>query len=180
MAARRRHRAARILIGIAIMIIVAATPFVILSRYAGGWGVPYFSFVTDRGTTCVNDFTGYHCDDLTRADIEWWGDIDLPEGTKLISSHYKSTHDFTLDALVEIPVAKQKHTLRTLDKAFGPCIADHPTRLETKGLKKICVRANDASAESDSSGPLADTLYEVTSGFRKNGAMLVNIHEESR
>ncbi|QGN33108.1 hypothetical protein [Microlunatus sp. Gsoil 973] len=180
MAAARRHRAGRILIGIVIMIIVAAIPFVILSRYAGGWGVPYFSFVTDRGTTCVNDFTGYHCGNLTRADIEWWGDIKLPVGTKLISSHYKSTHDFTLDALVEIPVAKQKPTLRSLEKSFGKCVADHPTVMDTTGLKRICVRANDASEDSDSSRPLADTLYEVTSAYRRNGALLVNIHEESR
>lgn len=162
------------------MIILAAAPFVILSRYAGGWGVPYFTFVTDRGTTCTNDFTGYHCDNLTRADIEWWGDVQLPAKTKLIRSHYKSTSDFTLDALVEIPVAEQKHTLVVLAKNFGGCQPDHPTRMDTAGLTKVCVRANDATESMDSSKPLSDTLYEVTTGYRKNGALLLNIHEESR
>lgn len=162
------------------MIILAATPFVILSRYAGGWGVPYFTFVTDRGTTCTNDFTGYHCDNLTRADIQWWGDIHLPADVRLIRSHYKSTNEFTLDALMEIPVAKQKSMTASLAKSFGPCIADHPTRMDTTGLSRLCVRANDASDSTDSSKPLADTLYEVTTGYRKNGAMYLNLHEESR
>lgn len=162
------------------MIIVAATPFVILSRYAGGWGVPYFTFVTDRGTTCTNDFTGYHCDHLTKADIEWWGDIRLPARTRLISSYYKSTNNFRLDALMEIPASKQKWMTAELQKSFGPCLADHPTRMDTTGLRKLCVRANDVSDSIDSSKPLADTLYEVTTGFRKNGAMYLNLHEESR
>lgn len=162
------------------MIILAATPFVILSHFAGGWGVPYFTFTTDRGTTCTNDFTGYHCDNLTKADVEWWGDLNLPEGTRLISSHYKATHDFTLDALMEIPVAEQKPMLASLAKSFGPCIPEHPTRMDTTGLTKICVRANDASDTTDSSKPLADTLYEVTTGFRKNDALVVSVHEQSR
>ena len=180
MAREKRHRAGRILIGIGIMIILAAAPFVILSRYAGGWGVPYFSFVTERGSTCTNDFTGYHCDDLTQADIEWWGDISLPAGTKLISSSYKSTNEFTLDAVVEIQVAKQRSTLVSLQKSFGRCIPDHPTQLDTTGLRSLCVRANDASDTTQSSHPLADTLYEITTGYRKNRAMVVSIHEQSR
>ncbi|GAB3925300.1 hypothetical protein GCM10011575_05360 [Microlunatus endophyticus] len=179
MARERRRRAARILIGIGVMIVLAATPFFILSKYAGGWGVPYFSFVTSRGTTCTNDFTGYTCDHLTRADIEWWGDLTLPTGTKILSSHYESTHDFTLDALVEIPVADQKHTLAELQKSFGDCIADHPTSMDTTGVKKLCVRANDASDPMDSS-PLSDTLYEISTGYRANGALVLNIHEQSR
>ena len=64
----RRHRTLRILIGITVMIILAGAPFVILSHYAGGWGVTYFKFTTDRGTTCTNDFTGYHCNRVTLAD----------------------------------------------------------------------------------------------------------------
>src|SRR3954468_5869717 len=101
--AQGRHRAGRILIGIGVMIIVTVLPFVILSRFAGGWGVPFFSFITDRGSMCTNDLTGYHCDRLTVADIRWWGDISLPDGTTVVRSHYKSTHNFSLDAVVEVP-----------------------------------------------------------------------------
>lgn len=179
MAREKRRRAARILIGIGVMIVLAAAPFFILSRYAGTWGVPYFSFVTTRGTTCTNDFTGYTCDNLTRSDIDWWGDLSLPAHATLISSHYKSTSDFTLDALVGIPVAEQKHTLGTLQKSFGRCIPGHPTAMDVTGLKKVCVRANDASDPMDSS-PLSDTLYVVTTGYRHNGELLVSVHEESR
>jgi hypothetical protein len=31
----------------------------ILTQYAGAWGVPYFSFTTDRGSTCKNALAGY-------------------------------------------------------------------------------------------------------------------------
>lgn len=180
MAREKRHRAGRILIGIGIMIIVAATPFVVLSKFAGGWGVPYFTFVTDRGTTCTNDFTGYHCDNLTRADIIWWSDAQLPQGTRLIRSHYKSTNDFSLDALVQVPAAESKQTLAALGKTFGPCRPDHPTQLTTPGLTHLCVRANDATEEIESSKPLSDVLYEVSSGYRKSGDLLVAINEQSR
>jgi len=178
--AAQRHRGRRILLGIAIMIVIAAIPFVILSRYAGGWGVPYFTFTTDRGSTCTNDFTGYHCDDVSVADIEWWGDIDLPDSTVVASSHYKATHDFTLDAVVWVAKADVKHTYASVNKTFGGCLAEHPTRLDTEGLRSVCVRANDASDSSDPDDPFADTLYEITTGVRKDGTMVIGIHEESR
>ncbi len=34
----------------------------VVTRYAGGWGVPYFSFTSERGSHCTNDFAGYTCD----------------------------------------------------------------------------------------------------------------------
>ena len=52
--------------------------------------------------------------------------------------------------------------------------------MDTTGLTKLCVRANDATEEMTSSKPMSDTLYEITTGYRKNGALLVNIHEESQ
>jgi hypothetical protein len=179
--AERRHRAGRILIGIGVMIILAALPFLILSRYAGGWGVPYFSFTTDRGSVCTNDLTGYHCDRLTLADVRWWGDLDLPDGTTVVSSHYKSTHDFTLDAVLEVPKADAAKTYLALRKAFGPCVADHPSRLDASGLGQLCVMANDASDGMESSEPRGDTLYEIGTGIRKSdGVRVIAVHEESR
>jgi hypothetical protein len=179
--AERRHRAGRILIGIGVMIILAALPFLILSRYAGGWGVPFFSFSTERGSVCTNDLTGYHCDRLTLADVRWWGDVDLPDGTTVLSSHYKSTHDFSLDAVVEVPKADAAHSYRVLRKAFGGCLPDHPTRLDPTGLGRVCVMANDASDAMESSDPRDDTLYEIGTAVRKSdGARVIAIHEESR
>lgn len=162
------------------MIVLVAIPLVILSRYAGGWGVPYFSFNTDRGSTCTNDLTGYHCDTVSVSDIQWWGDIKLPSETTVLSSHYKSTSDFTLDAVVAVPKKDASQTLKSTNKTFGSCQADHPTQLDTIGLKKVCVRANDATISSDRSGPFADTLYEITTGARSDGSLIIGIHEESR
>ena len=162
------------------MIVLVLAGFLILSRYAGGWGVPYFSFSTDRGSACTNDLTGYHCDDVSRADIEWWGDLTLPDSAAITSSHYKSTHDFTLDAVVTVPKADAAKTYAALRKTFGACVPDHPTQLDTDGLTHICVMANDASDSTTDSAPLADTLYEVTTGVQKDGSLTIGIHEESR
>lgn len=162
------------------MIVLAAIPLLILSRYAGGWGVPYFSFQTDRGSTCTNDLAGYHCDDVTVEDIRWWGDISLPSSSSVISSHYQATHDFTLDAVVAVPKKDAAKTVSTIDKTFGRCQQDAPTKLDTKGLSKVCTRANDATSSSSSSSKFADTLYEVTTGSRKDGTLIVGIHQESR
>lgn len=162
------------------MIVLVAIPLVILSRYAGGWGVPYFSFQTDRGSSCTNDIAGYHCDDVTVEDIRWWGDIDLPSSTTVVSSQYQATHDFTLDAVVEVPKKNAAKTLAGIDKTFGGCQDGHPTQLDTKGLAKVCTRANDATTSSESAAQFADTIYEVTTGSRKDGTLVVGIHEESR
>jgi hypothetical protein len=42
----------------------------ILTQYAGAWGVPYFSFTTDRDSTCKNGLAGYTCSAMTLADVE--------------------------------------------------------------------------------------------------------------
>jgi hypothetical protein len=179
--AQGRHRAGRILIGIGVMIIVAALPFVILSRFAGGWGVPFFSFTTDRGSLCTNDLTGYHCDRLTVADIRWWGDISLPDDTRVVSSYYKSTHNFRLDAVVEVPPSSAAQTYLNLRRTFGDCIHDHPTSLDTDGLGHVCVMANDASDPLADAGPMRDTIYEIGTAIRKaDGVRMIAIHEASR
>ena len=95
----------RILIGIVLMGGFVVLVFVVLSRYAGAWGVPYFSFTTERGSTCTNDFTGYTCTPLTLAEVEFFGRVrsagrhDGPQG------RYRSTHDYQLDAVLDVPRA---------------------------------------------------------------------------
>ena len=49
-----------------------AVALAILTQYAGVWGVPYFTFRTDRGSMCKNDFTGYTCSPMTLADVEYF------------------------------------------------------------------------------------------------------------
>jgi hypothetical protein len=40
--------------------------------------------------------------------------------------------------------------------------------------------ANDATDSTDGDDRLADTLYEITTGTKKDGTLVINIHEESR
>ena len=62
-----------------------AVTLAILTQYAGAWGVPYFTFRTDRGSMCKNDLTGYTCSPMTLADVEYFGDVDLPDNSSVIS-----------------------------------------------------------------------------------------------
>lgn len=179
-AARPKRKARTVLIGIAVMLIILAIPVLVLSRYAGEWGVPYFSFTTERGSTCTNDFVGHHCDDVTVEDLRWWGELPLPDSTTVLSSHYKATHDFTLDAVAEVAKEDRRSTARALRKRFGNCRPDQPTPLDTTGLKSVCVMANDASDSTSSTAPMANTLYVITYGVQPDRTLLVGIHQESR
>ena len=101
--AQGQNKAIRISIGILLMAGFVLILFGLITRYAGGWGVPYFSFTSDRGSPCTNKLTGYICDPLTLADVEFYGDVDLPADTKVISGRYRSTHDYKLEARLEVP-----------------------------------------------------------------------------
>src|SRR4249919_3092219 len=89
-----RHKPLHVLGGIALILGKVAVTLAILSQYAGAWGVPYFSFTTDRGSTCKNDLTGYTCSPMTLADVEYFGDIDLPDDSSVVAGSYRSTHDY--------------------------------------------------------------------------------------
>ena len=75
----------------------------ILTRFAGAWGVPYFTFTSERGSECTNNFTGYVCTPITLAEVEFYADLDLPDDTEVVSGTYRSTHDYQLEALLEVP-----------------------------------------------------------------------------
>src|SRR5215218_9585933 len=74
-----RHQALRVLGGTLLMLGSVAVALAILTQYAGAWGVPYFSFTTDRGSTCKNALAGYTCSAMTLADVEYIGNLDLPD-----------------------------------------------------------------------------------------------------
>ena len=59
--ARQRHKPLRILGGVALMAGFVLVLLAILTRFAGAWGVPYFTFTSERGSQCTNNFTGYVC-----------------------------------------------------------------------------------------------------------------------
>ena len=86
----KARKALNIAIFCVALVLAVLVALLILARFAGGWGVPYFSTTTDRGSHCVNTFTGFECDSLTLADVGYFGDVELPPDTRVVSAHYKS------------------------------------------------------------------------------------------
>ena len=82
----RQPKAMRIIVGVMLMAAFVLITFGLITRYAGGWGVPFFSFTSERGSTCTNNFTGYTCDPLTLADVEFYSEVDLPGDTRVVTA----------------------------------------------------------------------------------------------
>src|SRR4029453_16842083 len=122
-----RHNPLRVLGGIVLMLGSVAVALAILTQYAGAWGVPYFTFRTDRGSTCKNDLTGYTCSPMTLADVEYFGDVDLPEDSAVAAGTYRSTHDYHLEAIIEVPPDSANRALTSLNQTFGNCISEVPS-----------------------------------------------------
>ena len=175
---RRRQKALRVLAGIAMMVGFVLITFAILLRFAGPWGVPYFSFTSDRGSSCTNNFTGYVCTPTTLAEVEFYAELDLPDDTRVVEGTYRSTHDYQLDALLEVPAASSDAALKSLNEAFGPCVSTQPSPLNTKGVFSLCTMATvDAVSES---GEPASRLYVVGTGVRVDGARPIFMTIRSR
>ncbi|MCW2810729.1 MAG: hypothetical protein JWP61_1187 [Friedmanniella sp.] len=171
-------RVLRILGGVVVMLALVGAGLLVLTRYAGGWGVPYFSFVSERGSTCRNDLTGYTCSPVTLADVEFYADVDLPEGTQVLSGSYRSTHDYRLEAVLRADKAHAAATLKSLQKAFGRCQPDHPSGLDAEHLSKVCVLSNDG--EVTQSGEPSSRLYTVGTGLAKDGTREIALAIRSR
>jgi hypothetical protein len=160
------------------MAVFVLVSLLVLMRYAGAWGVPYFTFTTDRGSPCTNNFTGYVCTPMTLSDVEFFADLDLPDDTTVITANYKSTHDYQLDAVLEIPAASSAAGLASLREGFGKCQPDHPATLDIRGLTGLCVMAND-DAYTESGEP-SSRLYTVSTAVRKDKVRLVSLYVRSR
>jgi hypothetical protein len=175
---RQRLKPLRVLGGIALMAGFVLITLAILTRFAGAWGVPYFTFTSERGSECTNNFTGYVCSPITLAEVEFYADIDLPDDTAVVSGTYRSTHDYQLEARLEVPAASAAAALQSLSTAFGRCIPNQPSPLSTKGLTNVCVMANlDAFTEG---GEPASRLYVVGTGVRKDGSRPIALTIKSR
>ena len=178
---RRRARAQKALhvalfcVALVLAVLVA---LLVLARFAGGWGVPYFSMTTDRGSTCVNTFTGFDCSSVTLADIAYFGDVELPPDTRVVSSHYHSTHDYQLEAVLELPPASAPAGLAALKDSFGSCVKNHPSPLAEDGLKSVCILANDQ--DTTQSGVPDSRLYVVGTALRADETRVVNLSVRSR
>ena len=178
MATLRRSKAVRVLGGTALMLAFVAVVLALLVRQAGDWGVPYFSFTSDNGSPCRNDLTGFTCDPLTLADVQLFGDLDLPEDTVVLAGSYKATHDYQMSAQLRVPAASAGKAGTALREAFGPCRSGVSTPLVTRGLRKVCTMASDNGA--DASGELPSRLFSVASGLDKKGDRLVALSIRSR
>jgi hypothetical protein len=176
--ATKRRRAWRVLGGIAAMLAFVAVILAVLVRQAGDWGVPYFSFTSAHGSPCTNDLTGYTCNPLTLADVEFFGDVNLPEDTTVLTGSYHSTHDYQLSAQLSVPPGSAGRALKELRTAFGGCRRGVSTPLTTAGLRQACAMGNEDGA--DESGEPASRLYAVGTGLKKDGTRLIGLTIRSR
>ncbi len=134
--ATRRFMPLRVLGGTVLMLLIAGSLLLLVARYAGGWGVPYFTFTTERGSTCKNGFTGYTCAPLTLADVEFFGQVDLPDDTAVETATYRATHDYRLDARLQVPAGSAEVGLTALVEAYGKCGTGRPSPLDGDGLER--------------------------------------------
>jgi hypothetical protein len=169
----------RIIIGIMLMAAFVLISWSVLTRFAGGWGVPYFSFETDRGTPCTNNLTGYVCHQMTVPDIEFYGDVVLPSDTRVIDSTYRSTHDYQLSTQLLVPRTSEGPALAGLHESFGPCVRDHPAPMPTAGLTALCVLAND-DATITRDADTSSRIYTVGTGLRQDGSRVIAMFVRSR
>jgi hypothetical protein len=175
---RRRFRPLRIIGGTLLMAGAVMLGFLVLSQYAGAWGVPYFTFTTERGSTCKNDFTGYTCTPLTLAEVEFHGEVDLPDDTSVVSGTYRSTHDYQLNAVLDVPAASADAAIKALNEAYGHCLRGQPPPMDTTGLSKVCVITNKFAVSE--SGEPASRLYTIGTGVRSDGSRTIVMQIRSR
>ena len=178
MATLRGSKAVRVLGGTALMLAFVAVVLALLVRQAGEWGVPYFSFTSEHGSPCRNDLTGYTCEPLTLADVEFFGDLDLPADTVVLAGTYRATHDYEMSAQLRVPKASSAKADRALRASFGACRRGVAPPLAAEGLRKVCTRASDNRA--DESGELPSRLYTVGTGLDPKGDRLIGLSLRSR
>jgi hypothetical protein len=175
---RRGRKALRVLAGIGMMAGFVLITFAVLVQFAGPWGVPYFSFTSERGSRCTNNFTGYVCTPTTLEEVEFHADVNLPDETRVVEGTYRSTHDYQLEALLEVPPASAPDALKSLNESFGPCLRGYPSPLPTEGVQQLCTMAT-VDAITEAAEP-ASRLYVVGTGVREDGTRPIFLTIRSR
>lgn len=171
----RRFRALRILVGIVCMALFVAVAWLVLSRFAGGWGVPYFSFTTANGSACTNTWTGYRCDTVTPADLQLYTGA-LPAGTTITSARLSVTHEYSLDAVLTTDAKHAAATGKALQSQYGRC-GPGPIPSQLAKAKSVCRMSSDVGGST--TRPSA-RIYAVTTGIVGGGKRLTVVHIESR
>jgi hypothetical protein len=147
-------------------------------RYAGAWGVPFFSYTSDNGSHCTNTLTGYVCDPLTLADVELFSDVQLPADAQVVSGTYTATHDYLLTASLRVPARSAAAAGQALTSEFGGCQRDHPAPISTAGLRGYCTLANDDAVTR--SGEPPSRLWVIGTGIRADGVRVISMTIRSR
>jgi hypothetical protein len=172
-------KAMRVSIGVLLMAGFVMILFGLVTRYAGTWGVPYFSFTSERGSPCTNKLTGYVCDPLTLADVQFYSDARLPADTTVISGTYTATHDYLLRARLEVPKRSATAALASLTEEFWGCVRGHPAPMETTQLTSLCILANDDAVTREGEPP--SRLFVIGTGLRRDdGSRVIDLTIRSR
>ena len=164
--------------GMALMLVFVGGVLFLLARQAGEWGVPYFSFTSANGSPCRNHLTGYTCEPLTLADVEFFGDLDLPDDTVVLAGSYRATHDYELTAQLRVPATSAAAARTQLREVFGRCRDAATSPLPAAKLSKVCVMANANGA--DENGEMPSRLFSVGTGLDKAGNRLIGLSIRSR
>jgi|GEM_PF-1149021 len=173
------RKAGRVLVGIAAMTLVIVAALMILTVNAGRWGVPYFSFTTDRGTQCTNTWGGYRCTNLTVADYNHWSDFALPDGTQLVKSSYtKNNADFQIDAQLRTDAQHAEAVGKALLSRYGACQKSGARPVELVGYTDVCLVNSDLTRGTQSSS--LSRKWMVATGVAPDGSRLTVLSFGSR
>jgi hypothetical protein len=96
----------------------------------------------------------------------------------VVSGTYRSTHDYLLEAIIEVPLDSADQALISLNQTFGDCISELPSPLSAKGIRKTCVMAND-DVFNESEEP-SSRVYLIGTGLRTDGTRLIGMVIKSR
>lgn len=159
------------------MALFVAVAWWLVTRFAGGWGIPYFSFTTDNGSSCTNTWGGYRCTQVTPADFAVYTGQPLPPGTTIVSATYVATHDYSLDAVLRTDAQQADAALKQLHSTYGEC-RNGPIPPELTDAKNVCRMANQD--DTTDSGVPSPRIYSVTTGQAKDGQLITVVHIQSR
>src|SRR5687767_15351993 len=104
--------------------------------------------------------------------------LPISDTSSVVSGTYRSTHDYLLEAIIEVPLDSADEALISLNQTFGDCISELPSPLSAKGIRKTCVMAND-DVFSESEEP-SSRVYLIGTGLRTDGTRLIGMVIKSR
>lgn len=174
---RRRRRRAAIGVGVMAGLLVAA--IIVLWTNAGRWGVPMFGFTNEYGSQCRNDWLGYHCSELTFADVERHVGVQLPANTRVVSATWRQTHDYEFTGRLVFPQAMAREGWDRLSEEYGECRQNLPSPLDNEqGLSGLCVMTNEGGIGSG--GEPSPRIWRIATATQPDGDTVVDLRIRSR